>query len=145
MVQVGDHVCKHLRIWKRMWNQTFGILFVVRQNKFLIKKSFPLLRNVKKILEMSLKFVNPIFVYMIGQFYLVVCPVGWGCRIHRLLLCRGVRPPPNECSGYGTKQSDGEVPAVRELWGMRSTPSLPLLPGPLWPSVIASDRALSMG
>ena len=22
--------------------------------------------------------------------------VGWGCRIHRLLLCRGVRPP-NEC------------------------------------------------
>ena len=22
------------------------------------------------------------------------CPVGWGCRIHRLLLCRGVRPPP---------------------------------------------------
>ena len=24
------------------------------------------------------------------------CPVGWGCRIHRLLLCRGVRPP-NEC------------------------------------------------
>ena len=27
------------------------------------------------------------------------CPVGWGCRIHRLHLCRGVRPPhtPNEC------------------------------------------------
>ena len=22
------------------------------------------------------------------------CPVGWGCRIHRLLLCRGVRPHP---------------------------------------------------
>ena len=22
------------------------------------------------------------------------CPVGWGDRIHRLLLCRGVRPPP---------------------------------------------------
>ena len=26
--------------------------------------------------------------------YSSVCPVGWGCRIHRLLLCRGVRPPP---------------------------------------------------
>ena len=25
------------------------------------------------------------------------CPVGWGCRIYRLLLCRGVRPPTNEC------------------------------------------------
>ena len=73
------------------------------------------------------------------------CPVGWGCRIHRLLLCRGVRPPANECPGYDTKQSDGEVPAMLELWGMQSTPSLPLLPGPLWPGVVAPDRALSMG
>ena len=24
----------------------------------------------------------------------MLCPVGWGCRINRLLLCRGVRPPP---------------------------------------------------
>ena len=73
------------------------------------------------------------------------CPVGWGCRIHWLHLCRGVRPPPNECPGYDTKQSDGEVPAVLELWGMRSIPSLPSLPGPLWPGVVAPDRALSMG
>ena len=56
-----------------------------------------------------------------------------------------VRPPPNECPGYDTKQSDGEVPAVLGLWGMRSTPLLPLLPGPLWPGVVAPDRALSMG
>ena len=68
------------------------------------------------------------------------CPVGWGCRIHRLLLCRGVRPPPHECPGYDTKQSDGEVPAMLELWGMRSTPSLPSLPGPLWPGVVAPDK-----
>ena len=32
-----------------------------------------------------------------------------------------------------------------ELWGMRSTALLPLLPGPLWPGVVAPDRALSMG
>ena len=32
-----------------------------------------------------------------------------------------------------------------ELWGMRSTPSLQSLPGPLWPGVVAPDRALSMG
>ena len=69
------------------------------------------------------------------------CPVGCGCRIHRLLLCREVRPPPpNECPGYDTKQSDGEVPAMLELWGMRSTPSLPSLPGPLWPGVVAPDK-----
>ena len=70
----------------------------------------------------------------------IACPVSWGCRIHRLLLCRGVRPPPNECPGYDTKQSDGEVPAVLELWGMRSTPSLPSLPGSLWPGVVAPDK-----
>ena len=51
----------------------------------------------------------------------------------------------NKCPGYDTKQSDGEVPAVLELWGMRSTPSLPSLPGPLWPGVVAPDTALSMG
>ena len=26
------------------------------------------------------------------------------------------------------------------LWGMWSTPSLPLLPGPLWPGVVALDK-----
>ena len=60
-------------------------------------------------------------------------------------LQRGKTPPPNECPGYDTKQSDGEVPAVLELWRMRSTPSLPLLPGPLWPGVVAPDRALIYG
>ena len=32
-----------------------------------------------------------------------------------------------------------------ELWKIRSTPSLPLLPGPLWPGLGAPDRVLSMG
>ena len=54
-------------------------------------------------------------------------------------------PNSNECSAYDTKQSDGEVPIMLELWGMRSTPSLPLLPGPLWPRVVAPERVLSMG
>ena len=70
----------------------------------------------------------------------VCCPVGWGCRIHRLLLSRGVRPPPNECPGYDTKQSDGEVLVMLELWGMRSIPLLPSLPGPLWPGAVAPDK-----
>ena len=41
------------------------------------------------------------------------------------------KTPPNECPGYDTKKSDGEVQMMLELWGMRSTPSLPLLPDPL--------------
>ena len=72
------------------------------------------------------------------------CPVSWGCRIHRLHLCRGVSPPPNECPGYKTKQSDGEFPVMPGPWGIRGTPSLPLLPGPLCPGVVAPDWVLSM-
>ena len=68
----------------------------------------------------------------------VICPVGWGCRIR-------VRPPPKECPGYGTKQSDGEVPMMLGIWRMQSTPLLPSLPGSLWPSVVAPDRTLSIG
>ena len=32
-----------------------------------------------------------------------------------------------------------------ELWRMRSTSLLSSFPGPLWPGVVAHDRALSMG
>ena len=53
--------------------------------------------------------------------------------------------PPNECPGYDTKQTDGEVPVMLGLWGMQSSPSLPLFPGTLWPRMVAPDRALSMG
>ena len=49
-------------------------------------------------------------------------------------------PPANKCPAYDSKQSDGEVPAVLELWGMRSIPSLLSLPGPLWPGVVATDK-----
>ena len=65
--------------------------------------------------------------------------------MHQLQLCGGVSTPPNEYPGYDNKQSAGEVPVMLELWGMQSTPSLPSLPGPLWPGVVAPDRVLSMG
>ena len=51
----------------------------------------------------------------------------------------------NECPRYDTKQSDSEAPVMLELWEMRSTTSLPSLPGPLWSEVVAPDRVLSMG
>ena len=53
--------------------------------------------------------------------------------------------PPNECAGYETKQSDGEVPELLELWGIQSILSLPSLSGPFWPGVVTPDRVLSMG
>ena len=71
-------------------------------------------------------------------------PVGWGCIIHRMHLCRGVRSLP-ECLAYNTKQSDGETLIMLELWGMQSTTSLPLFLGSPWHGVVAPDRVLSMG
>ena len=74
-----------------------------------------------------------------------LCSVGLGCRI--LLLYRGVRPPPPtyECPVYDTQQFDSEVSVILELWGMRSTSSLPSLQGPLWLEVLTPYRVLSMG
>ena len=73
-------------------------------------------------------------------------PVGRGCKIHRLYLCRRVRlPASNECPGYNTKQSDAEAQVVLKLWKMRNTSLLPLIPGPFWPVVVAPDGILSMG
>ena len=51
------------------------------------------------------------------------------------------KEPPNECPDYDTKQSDGEVRVMLELWGMRSTPLLASLPSPLWPGVVAPDKS----
>ena len=53
--------------------------------------------------------------------------------------------PPNDCPGYDTKQSDGEIAEMLELRGKQGTPSLPLLPSPLWLGVVAPDGGLSMG
>ena len=72
-------------------------------------------------------------VYCIHMYMLVrVCvyiasislfsPIGWGCRIHQLHLYRVGKTHThthiNECPGYDTKQSDGQVPVMLGLWGM---------------------------
>ena len=54
-------------------------------------------------------------------------------------------PTRNEYLGYDSKRSGGEVPVMLKFWGMWTTPSLPSLPGPLWPRVVTPDRVLSMG
>ena len=51
----------------------------------------------------------------------------------------------NVCPRYDTKQSDGKATVMLDFWGIRSTSSLPFLPDPLWPGVVAPDRVLSMG
>ena len=70
--------------------------------------------------------------------------ISWGCRIHRLQLCREVRPF-NKCPGYDIKKFHSEVPVMLELCGIRSTSPLPSLPRSHWPGVVAPDCVLSMG
>ena len=52
---------------------------------------------------------------------------------------------PNEYPRYDIKQPDGKAPVMLKLWEKQSTPSLPVLPGPLWPRMIALHRILCMG
>ena len=75
--------------------------------------------------------------------YVCIGPEGRGCRIHRLLLCRGIAHSPTSVLWYDSKQSDGEALVMLELWKMCSTPLL--LPGPNWRGVLAPERVLSMG
>ena len=83
-------------------------------------------------------------VYFLKSKLILFFPVGWGNRMHRLHLCRGVKPPMSVLV-HDTKKSDGEVPVELELWGMQSSSSLPSLLGPLWAGVVTHDRVLSMG
>ena len=68
-------------------------------------------------------------------------------KIHYLTLTESLQRGtlPKECPKYDTKQFDGVVPVMLELWGMQSTPSLPSLPGLLWLREVALDRVLYMG
>ena len=50
----------------------------------------------------------------------------------------------NEYPGYDTKLSDSVASVMLELWGMRSTPFLSLLPVSLWPGVVVPDSVLLM-
>ena len=77
-----------------------------------------------------------IYIYICIHSFTSNCPISMGCIIYLLHLFRRVK--------Y-TKQSDGEVPIMLELWGMRSTPYLPSIPDPPWPEMVAPERVRSMG
>ena len=82
-------------------------------------------------------------IFLVSLALLFLSPVGWGYRIHRLHLCRGVTPVSQRVSWYDIRSFDGKAP-VLEIWGMWSTPSLPSSPGLLWTRMIAPDIVLSM-
>ena len=65
-------------------------------------------------------------------------------NISTAFLQRGKIAPHQVCPGYGIKKSDSKAPALY-IWGILSTPTLPLLPNPRWVGVVATDRVLFMG
>ena len=104
------------------------------------------------------KILSQIYIY---KYFVVVSSLFWPSQLelqNTPTVCLQRSKTPNECPvaqstgaaefidcisaeesdflfeslGYDTKQSDGEVPVMLELWGMRSTPSLASLPGSLW-------------
>ena len=68
-----------------------------------------------------------------------VCLVGWGCKMHQLLL------PSSSVLDMMLNNLIMGFQVMLDLWGMQSTTSLPSLPVLLWPRVLAPDRVLSMG
>ena len=53
---------------------------------------------------------------------LLCWPVGWGCRIHRLLLCWGIRPPPTRVQNMTLNNL---MVKFQECWNFRKS-RLPL-------------------
>ena len=103
--------------------------------------------NIRVYMYIHIYLYSSLYVYTYISIDICIStyPVGWGCRIHRLLLSRGVRPPTNGCSGYDTKKlwlwgsnNDGTL-------GNTEYPFIVSLPGPLWPGVVAPGRVLFMG
>ena len=72
-------------------------------------------------------FANKCLHFLKDGVY-VDSPIGWGCGICQLRLCRGIRPPSNKRSEYDAKLHL----MVLQLGKMWSTLSLLLLPVPLW-------------
>ena len=71
-------------------------------------------------------------------------PVNWSCRICWLHLWRGTRLLQQVSWVWQWTESDGEA-SVLEIWGMWSTPSFLLLPGPLWARMVVPTRIPFMG
>ena len=115
---------------------------IIYSGKNLIALNNPRYFRVSETLINKKNIINTRHLHFFFQYrwfihnYIVSCvsninnwPVIWGCWIHPLYLCEGLRSLANDCPEYDTRQSDGEA-SVLELWGIWSTSSLPLLPGP---------------
>ena len=135
-------------IWGRntTWeNLNFSYVFSYVKCNLAVLDAFAVIvkvMNCTRWWDIRLAWYSPGVSGQICLYGLIVA--SWDSRIHRVYLCRRLRPP-QQMSWYDNKQSDSEVPVMLEILGMCSTPSLLSLPGQLWPRVVAPDRVLLMG
>ena len=101
-------------------------------------------RNIQILYISSLLYLKMwIFLHLCGiieanldfKIWKITSPVDLGCRIHWLNLYWGVRHPSTILNN---------LMARLDIWWMRSTSSLPLLPGSHWPGMVTLDRVPSM-
>ena len=65
-------------------------------------------RSLKENVTYEFVLISPTASRMSCSFILNGSPVSWRCRIHRLHIWKGVRPPPSEWPGYDCKHSNSE-------------------------------------
>ena len=108
----------------RLESKRFSFLLAITRSSFLIGIRWSVCSQISG----EFYAFYSLRQFRVGAYIIWVnsqsCPVSCSCRIHRLHLCWRVwlPPAPNECPGYNTKQSDGEVPVMLELWGNEEHP-----------------------
>ena len=92
-----------------------------------------------KILQWNCRGIRANYEELL-QLLQQICPVSWGCRIHRLLLCSGVRlPPPNECPDMTLNNLIVRFQQCRSFVECR-VPLYCHCSQVHWPGVVASDN-----
>ena len=103
--------------WEQVSGTLQGIIADLGNVVIWMVYTFPLISKSSGPFISPLEIVSSVPItshitvtFMFHSFF--HCPFGWGCRIHQLVLCWGVRLPHNEWPGYDTKQSDCEITAL---------------------------------
>ena len=104
--------------WKQQFSQNAVEVFMEDADDTFFRYGSTLLEYHRtQRIDVKGNFIEKATEYLLVSLTPSDCLVGWGCRILRLPLCRD-KIPTNEYPGYNTKQSDGGVPVILELWGM---------------------------
>ena len=91
-IATSEGNCLGVFIYKELlFDNNYFVHWLSSHQIWLTKLETPTTEKMFFLKSISRSFMI-YFVCISSQFFL--CPVGWGCRIHWLHFCWGVRPPP---------------------------------------------------